>query len=85
MMKVVLVSRQYHPESIIDDMLSDTDKDEESAIFHEKPRRQHNDSSVSSSRMQRTNGPAKEIPAASILMAAKVKNLPTASYGLQLA
>ena len=50
------------PDSLVEDILSSTDRDEESAIFNEKPHHKHNDSSVSSQRMRHLN---KELPAAS--------------------
>ena len=50
------------PDSLVEDILSSTDRDEESAIFNEKPHHKHNDSSVSSQRMRHLN---KELPVAS--------------------
>ena len=53
------------PDSIVEDILSSTDRDEESAIFNEKPHHKHNDSSVSSQRMRHIN--TVEIPTASMI------------------
>ena len=43
------------PDSIVEDILSSTERDEESAIFNEKPHHKHNESSVSSQRMRHIN------------------------------
>ena len=53
------------PDSIVEDILSSTDRDEESAIFNEKPHHKHNDSSVSSQRMRHIN--TVEVPTASMI------------------
>ena len=43
------------PDSIVEDILSSTDHEDESTIFNEKPHHRHNDSSVSSQRMRHIN------------------------------
>lgn len=53
------------PDSLVEDILSSTDRDEESAIFNEKPHHKHNDSSVSSQRMRHINNA--DVPTISLI------------------
>ena len=53
------------PDSIVEDIVSSTDHDEESTIFNERPHHKHNDSSVSSQRMRHIN--TVEVPGASMI------------------